>query len=97
MILVNGKLLDFFAAKYAPARRSLAAWEKGVRESTWKKKQDVLATFPKAKMIQNNRARFEILHNKYRLIAEVFYEDGLVEILFIGTHTEYDKIDLSKI
>jgi mRNA interferase HigB len=73
MHLIAYKLLDNFAMKHASARRSIAAWKKGVKKSIWKKKQDVLLTFPNAKMIKNNRARFEIHHNKYRLIAEVSY------------------------
>ena len=44
-------------------------------------------------MIRNNRARFEIVHNTYRLIAHIHYEEQFTEIRFIGTHTEYDRID----
>jgi mRNA interferase HigB len=64
-----------------------------VEQATWEKKQDVLADFPRAKMIRNNRARFEIVHNTFRLIAHIYYEEKIVEIRFIGTHNEYEKVD----
>lgn len=97
MLIINLRLLDVFAKKHADSRKSLATWKMVTEESVWKKKQDVLVSFPNAKMIQNNRAGFEIMHNKYRLIAVVFYDDVYVEIRFIGTHTEYDKIDPSTV
>lgn len=86
------KLLDF-SKKHADARRSLAGWKEVAQNAVWKSKQDVLTAFPKAKMIKNNRARFEILHNTYRLIAHIDYADQIVEIRFIGTHNQYDNID----
>lgn len=85
--------LDLFGKEHANARKSLATWKNVVLNATWRNKQDILNDFPKAKMIKNNRARFEIVHNTYRLIAEIFYDDEYVEVRFIGTHTEYDRID----
>jgi mRNA interferase HigB len=93
MLIVYLKKLNDFGKKHANARKSLAAWKLVVEKADWTKKQDILRDFPKAKMIQNNRARFEIVHNIFRLIAHIYYEDKLVEIRFIGTHNEYEKID----
>ncbi len=93
MLIVYLQKLSEFSKNHANARKSLAVWKMLVERVIWKRKQDVLTDFPKAKMIKNNRARFEIVHNTYRLSAQIHYEDQIVEIRFIGTHNEYDKID----
>ena len=93
MRIVYLERLNEFAKKHADARKSLATWQQVTEQKSWKTKQDVLNDFPNAKMIKNNRARFEIKHNTYRLIVFISYDAQTVFIRFIGTHTEYDKID----
>ena len=95
MLIVYLERLNEFSKKHADARKSLATWKKATEDALWKNKQDVLKDFPKAKMIANNRARYEIVHTIYRLIAHIDYIDRIVEIRFIGTHNEYDRIDPS--
>jgi mRNA interferase HigB len=85
--------LNSFAQTHANARKNISTWKVITDKAIWRNKQGVLADFPNTKMIKNNRARFEIAHNTYRLIVHIDYADQLVEIRFIGTHAAYDKID----
>jgi len=93
MVIVFLEKLSTFSKKHADARKSLVTWQYVTEIAVWKTKQDVLSDFPNAKMIKNNRARFEIKHNTYRLIVYINYDSQRVTVRFIGTHTEYDRID----
>ena len=97
MKILNYLKLEKFAVNHAHTRKSLATWRRIVQEAKWTNKQAVINSFPTAKMIANNRARFEIKHNHYRLIAEIHYQDELIDIRFIGSHDDYDKIDAKTI
>lgn len=95
-ILYKSELYKF-AKKHSDSGKHLHAWIKSTQNATWSKSSDVRHSFPKAKIIKNDRARFEIMGNKYRIIAEIDYDDGIVIIRFIGTHAEYTNIDAETI
>jgi mRNA interferase HigB len=43
--------------------------------------------------VGDNRVIFDLGGNKYRLIVHVSNAYGRVLVKFVGTHTEYDRID----
>ena len=95
-IISLDRIVDF-AKKHADARKSLITWKSTVEKAVWKKKQDVLIDFPKVKMIADNRARFEIVYNNYRMIIKINYDAQTTQVRFIGTHNEYDRINAETI
>ena len=40
---------------------------------------------------------FRVRGNRYRLVAHVDYVRSNVTVLFVGTHSDYDEIDASRI
>jgi mRNA interferase HigB len=50
-----------------------------------------------ASILKNNRTVFNIAGNKYRLVVEINYTAQIIFIRFIGTHQEYDSIDVETI
>ena len=89
--------LQKYAIKHSTASRSISAWKTIAQKAKWKQSTDILNSFPTAKIIAGDRARFKINGNNYRLIVEVDYDDETIEIRFIGTHSEYDDIDATTI
>jgi mRNA interferase HigB len=66
-------------------------------KSVWKHPNDIKSEYPSASILADNRVVFNIKGNSYRLIVKINYSHQMVWIRFVGTHTEYDKIDATKI
>lgn len=97
MIIANKEILDDFVQAHAQAAAPLNRWIAEVRATTWKNHSDLKNTYPSADYVKNGRYVFNIGGNRYRLVAVVIFIGGVMNIRFIGTHSEYDKIDCATI
>jgi mRNA interferase HigB len=53
--------------------------------------------FGNASIVGNNRVVFNVHGNSYRLVVKVEYQLGIVFVRFVGTHAEYDTIDVETV
>lgn len=79
------------------SEQPLKAWYDEAKAATWETPQAIKAAYGTASIVANNRVVFNIAGNKYRLVAAIDYPRQWCLIRFIGTHSEYDKIDVTKI
>ncbi len=97
MRIVSRKMLREFWEQYPDARPALETWYADVKQADWKSPADLKNIYRNISFVANNRVIFNIKGNKYRLIALVQYQYGLVYIRFVGTHQQYDHIDASTV
>ena len=75
-------------------KAALDAWFQEVRQAEWKNSADVKASYAHASILGADRVVFNIKGNAYRLVVAVDYRQGIVFIKWLGTHREYDAIDV---
>ena len=95
-VISKGTLREYWI-KNPKSENSLLDWYQTTKNHWWKTPNDLKNTFHNASIINANRVVFNIKGNDFRLVVELDYEYQLVFIVWIGTHKEYDKIDVSKI
>jgi mRNA interferase HigB len=97
MIITGRDLLARFTQRHANVRKAVAAWVSETEHATWTTSHDVKQRYPSADPIGANRLVFDLKGNDYRLVVVIVYRAGVVDVRFIGTHAEYDRIDATKV
>jgi mRNA interferase HigB len=93
MRVIKQATLRAFWQRHPGTQEPLRAWYNAVSHAVWRNMIDVRASFPKASPLNAERVRFPILGGNYRLIVAIHFPSQVVWIKFVGTHTEYDRID----
>jgi len=84
-------------AEYADSESSLRSWYHEARNADWKNANELKELYKNASIVGEGVVVFNIKGNTYRLVLWIDYEYKVIFIRFIGTHKQYDKIDVKKI
>lgn len=90
-------MLRDFGLKHPDMIEALNHWYSIAKEQDWGNLADVRSTFNSVDFVGNDRFVFNIRGNRYRLVAMIFFDIRTVFIRFIGTHAEYDEVDVTTI
>lgn len=91
-IFAKSTLREFWE-KHTDSELYLKTWYDTASNSDWKAPIDVKQTYANASILKNGRIVFNIKGNSYHLIVKFNFEKQWAFIKFIGSHTDYDKID----
>lgn len=97
MKIVAISTLRNFWTRNPDAEQPLRAWHDEARHARWKIPQDIRNHYASASFVGRNRVVFNIKGNDYRLIVAVAYRFQAVYIKFVGTHTQYNRIDAATV
>jgi mRNA interferase HigB len=78
----------------AALKAALDAWFDEVRKACWSGTAEIKRSYATASIVSADRIVFNIKGNDYRLVVAIDFDKGIVWIKWIGTHKEYDRIDV---
>lgn len=75
-------------------KSALESWFHEALRAEWRTPTDVVRAYANASIVGADRVVFNIKGNSYRLVVAIDYTHQIVFIKWIGSHADYDKIDV---
>ena len=76
---------------------ALDAWFHEVRKARWTNSSHIRQQYATASVVSSDRIVFNIKGNAYRLVVAVDFELSIVRIKWIGSHDDYDRINVTEV
>lgn len=97
-IIAKSRLRQYWEkAGNEKSQQYLKEWYHFCVKKNWLNPQDVKDTFRHASFVGNNRVIFNIKGNDYRIVCAMDYPRQTMYVKFVGTHKEYDSIDVKEV
>ena len=97
MRIIALSTLRLFWEKHPDAEMPQRNWYAETSRAIWRTPADIKAAYRSASFTANNRVVFNIKGNDYRLVVAVHFDRGQMFVRFVGTHRQYDKINVETI
>lgn len=95
-VIAKSTLREFWE-KHPDAETPLKEWYNIAVKANWQMPGNVTDAISNSRYIGNGRFIFKIKGNDYRLVVRIAFLPKHIYIRFVGSHTEYDKIDAKTI
>lgn len=96
MRVIAKSTLRAFWLRHPDAEGPLLAWFREVEKEDWDAPAKVRQKYGSASFV-GDRIVFNIKGNKYRLVVHVNFGFRIVFVRFVGTHKQYDAVDVREI
>lgn len=103
MRVIARRTLNYFVANRVDrklqkmVKAHLDAWYAEAEKAAWKNSAELKQQYRSASIVSSERVVFNIKGNEYRLVVAINYHYQVLLIIWLGTHREYDKIDVEKV
>jgi len=97
MNVVSYPAIVAFYSVHNTSEDALNNWYRNCKMAAWKYLNDLKKDYPSVDYVGNDRYVFNICGNNFRLVARIIFIAKTIQIRFIGSHAEYDKINSTTI
>ena len=97
MVVITFKKIREYVLENPNAKVALLHWYNIVEKAEWSCLADMKKHFPSTDYVGEDRYVCNIKGNKYRIVIMVHFDIRTVYVRFIGSHSDYDKINVKKI
>jgi len=95
MVIISHKAIREFSQTHPDLLSPLERWYHITTKANWQGFNDMKKSFNSVDAVGDGLFVFNIKGNDCRLIARVIFRTRTVFIRFVGTHKEYDKLNIS--
>lgn len=89
--IVGREKLGEFCSIHGEARKWIANWTSEVEAAAWQSPQAIKEQYPAASFLADNVVIFNVRGNAFRLEVLVAYRTGVLQVVWAGTHAQYDR------